>query len=137
MQHINNMYQGAQNYWKEIPQNTFRQMVASFTAGFVISTVMASNAKDGLFTGAVSASAALIHGLVTPLFKEFCGQGFLTFEQEVCRSSISIIGAAYLAKAFGNPIIIKILPACAVIHTFLIYMEPFRRDLNKTNLFIL
>ena len=133
MQFVNSAYQSAQDYCKEIPSNTVTQMAYAIGAGFVIETIFTGSPQKGVIAAALSALATAIHGLVSPLFRKVIGHQQLSWGEEMCRTFFAIIGAGCIASAYGNNSILRDLFVLAVIHGFVSYIDPARRDLNRTD----
>lgn len=100
---LNSVRNFGSSYLDNIPSNTPRQVVISFTAMFVVGTIATANPMGGLVAGGMSAIAALLHAAVTPLFKSFLGNRRLNFGGEFVRGGVAIIGAGTIGILIGNP----------------------------------
>jgi NhaP-type Na+/H+ or K+/H+ antiporter len=140
MQYFNTIYQDAQNYWASIPENTSKAMATSFIIGGIIQTIVTGQPSQGAIVGTVSALAAAIHGLVTPLFREFFNrkqeQNF-HWTEEMFRTATAIIGAGCVANACGFPYILKKLGAFAIVYGIWNELVPPRNKANSANPFII
>src|SRR5947208_935997 len=119
MQYVNTMYQGAKDYYEEIPTNTPIAMAYAFGAAFVLETIFEGDPVKGIAAGAISAIASAIHGLVTPLFKLLTGgRTQLTHGEEMCRTFVGIIGAACMeTAATGRKSIFNKLIFLSILHS--------------------
>jgi hypothetical protein len=136
MHYVTSMYHAAQGYYNQIPQNTFQAMAQSFTVGFVAQTLLRNDPKIGLTAGIVSATAAAIYALITPLFIRICGHNPLTWNEEMCRGSIAIIATGCIAAAFGNRGVIQHLFFFSIMHGLFAYLDETRRDLSSAHIMI-
>lgn len=138
MQQISNIYQGAQDYWKEIPTNTGKQMMIAFGVAMIFETILSNgNLTQGALAGSVSALATAIHGCVSPLFKQILGNRPLSWGEEMCRTFTAIIGAGAVAAAFGNSSILQRLTGLAIGWGIINFAFPQRRDINAADWMIL
>lgn len=104
-------------YFSNIPKNTALAAAKAFAVAFVIETVVSGNPVVGLVTAGYSATASIIHGLVTPLFKLVIGQDrLLTWHEEMLRGCISYIATGSIALALGNPAVLNVLFISAVFY---------------------
>jgi hypothetical protein len=134
MQFINNMYQGAQNYYQQIPADAAANMVYGFGVGFIIETIFTSSPSKGVTAGALSGVATAIYALVTPLFRQLTnGRMHLSWGEEMCRTFTAIIGAGCVAAAFGNKSILQNSFMLSIIFGLVIYLVPERGNLNHTH----
>lgn len=133
MQFLNNMYQGAQDYWKQIPQNTSRQMAYSFATAFVLRSVMRNDPRSGIIAGVLSATACAIYGLVTPLFQKVCQHNPLSWSEEMCRTFTAIIPSGYIAAALGDRSIIDSLFVLSIIYGLITYIQPERCNIKSAH----
>lgn len=127
------------SYLKAIPKNTAIAAITAFTVGFVIETVFSGNPVVGLATGAYSAIATVIHGLVTPLFKQAIGQDrLLTWSEEMLRGCISFIATGCIALAMGTPAVLNVLTVSAVFYGLKIIIRGDSwRSLNNANYLVM
>jgi hypothetical protein len=137
MQFVNNLYQGAQDYWKEVPANTGRQMIYNAGFGFIVETIFTGSPAKGVASAAVTALATAIYALVTPAFKELFNSTHLNWGGEMCRTFTAIIGAGCVSAAFGNRAILDKIGFLAIIWGIITYANPLRGDLNSTQFLVL
>lgn len=133
MQVFNNVYQGAQDYYNEIPSNTFQQMAIATAWGFVLETIVSGKPSQGLVSGGMSALATAIYALITPVFKRLGAPPQLSFATEMCRRMFSVISAGCVMKAFGNDSVLQRLVALTIIEGLLVALSPSQSDLNATH----
>jgi hypothetical protein len=136
MQYFNNVYQGVQGYWASIPENTSETIVASFITVGIIGTILTGQTSNGAIFGAVSALATAIHGLVTPLFRRiFDREKEFNWAQEATRTFTAIIGAGYIARVCGFPLIPTNLNAFTrtLTHGIVNVLFPERYGANRVN----
>jgi hypothetical protein len=125
-------------YYENLPEKIPQALMGSFATAFVVRSVIRSDPKLGLIAGAVSMSATLIHALVTPLFKNANGNfDSLTWNQEMARGSMAIIGAGYVSKALGHSNPFEYLFIDVALHAFRIHMESIHLDLRNSNVIVL
>lgn len=130
---FNDIAQGVKNYYHHIPSNTGKQMIIAAGAGFIMETIITGNVTQGLIVAGLSALATAIYGLVTPIFKWLNGGSKLSWPEEMCRTFTAIIGAACVARAFGNHSIFQKLPSIALVYGIAIALVPSMRCLHSTN----
>ena len=133
MQVFSNVYQGAQDYYNEIPSNTLHQMAIATAWGFVLETIVSGKPSQGLVSGGLSALATAIYAAITPIFKRLGCAPQLNFGEEMCRRMISIIAAGGLARAFGNDSILQKLVALTIIEGVFILLVPEQCALDATH----
>lgn len=138
MQYLADARQIASEYWRDIPKNTGKQMLYSFVFSSVARTLVSNDIRAGIFTGAVAALATAIHALVTPLFLKVISRGLrMTWEEEMCRTSIALLGAGYLASAFGDMTVLNNLFGLAMLYGLWNYIDANRRDLDRASWFVI
>lgn len=134
MQFINNMYQNAQDYYKEIPANTGKQMIYNAGFGFIVETVFTGSPARGAASAAVTALATAIYALVTPTFKYLSSTTYLDWGGEMCRTMTAIIATGCITAATtGNRVILDKIGTLAIIWGFLTLLDSDRGNLNMTN----
>ena len=134
MQLVSNMYQGAQDYCQHIPKNTGKQMLIAAGVGFIVRTINSGNPVEGVVLGACSALATLIHGCISPLFRQMVSpRQQLNWGEEMCRSMIGVIAVGCLTAAFGNRTLLNSLMIDALFIGILNYMQPARCNVNSTD----
>lgn len=122
----------ARDYWKDIPKNTGKQMIYSFAFSGAIRFLVSGNVYAGLSSGSAAALATAVHGLVTPVFvKVFAYKARLTWEEEMCRTTIALIGSGYLASAFGDTTVLTNHFGLTILYGLWNHIEPNRRDLDS------
>ncbi len=132
-QYVDKAYQGAQNYWEQLPQDVGKQMLYSFALAGVIVTIVKNNPSDGIRNGILSAVATAIHALVTPIFKKVIGERRnLSFNEEFCRTFIALVTTGYISLAFGYPEIIQGLFVLSIFNLILIDRNPGRHNINQS-----
>lgn len=112
---LNNVYQGAQNYYQEIPSNSLRELAVASAQAFCMETILSGKPLQGLVSGGLSVLATSIYALITPIFKRLGYPPVLDETQEMCRRMISIISAGCMAQAFGNNSILNKLVVLSII----------------------
>ncbi len=130
MQLVSNLYQGAQNYWKEVPQSTSEQMGKAFGITFIFRTFIKNDVKLGLMGGILSLTATAIYGLVTPLFKRYTGATQLSWEGEMCRTMTALISTGCIAQALGDRSIFQNLARTGIIYAVYNF-DASRQSLNN------
>jgi hypothetical protein len=137
MQFVTNLYQSAQDYWKEIPANAGKQMIYNAGFGFIVETIFTGNPAKGVASAAVTALATAIYALVTPAFKNLLNTTQLEWGGEMCRTFTAIIGAGCVASAFGNNAILDKIGLLALIWGIITFANPTRGNLNQTHFLVL
>jgi len=138
VQVINNMNQTVQDYCRDVPQNTGRQMIYAFGVGTILRTILRNNLRLGLIAGVLSAIATAIHGWVTPLFQRIIAHRHqLTWGEEMCRTCVGIITTAYIAAACGDISLLNQLYIDGLIHGLCHFIDDSRRDVRDTNIILL
>lgn len=132
MQLVSNLYQGAQNYWNDVPQNTSEQAGKAFAITFIFRTFIKNDFKLGLIGGILSLTATAIYGLVTPLFQRYPFAINLQWEREMCRTMTALISTGLIAQVLGDRSIFENLARTAIIYA--VYNQsPQRQNLSDTN----
>ena len=138
MDFFTNVQEAANDYWKDIPADTGKKMLFGFAASSVIRTLISGNISSGIFSGTVAALATGIHAFVTPLFLNiFDHKDRLTWEEEMARTSIAVVGAGYLASAFGDMSILANLLSMSILYGLYNSIDLNRRDLDKSSWFVI
>lgn len=136
MQFLTDMPDIARQYWKDIPNNSTKQILYSFIAAAAFRTVVTADFRAGVYGGAIAASATLIHAMVTPIFLKFLAyKSRLTWEEELCRTMIALLGAGYVGSALGDMSVIRNIFQATILYSLWNHIEPSRRDLDKAAMF--
>ncbi|MBA2367659.1 MAG: hypothetical protein H0V82_01375 [Candidatus Protochlamydia sp.] len=120
-------------YYENLPEQIPQSLLTSFATAFVIRSVTRSDPKLGLIAGAVSMSASLIHALAAPIFKYVVVNDSLTWNQEMARGTMAIIGAGYVEKALvgtANPF--EYLFVDVAIHALRLYTGSINLHLRNS-----
>lgn len=104
---LDSFQQQVSNYYHSIPKNWKEEAVKGFALGFTVSTILTLNPAIGLTAGILSATATLIHALITPFFNKFFADHTMSYSVEMLRGSVAIVSAACLGAAFANALIIE------------------------------
>lgn len=136
---VDNLYNYGTVYYDELPKNTFVNIPISFLAVSLFERMSRGHAI--FMPSFLAATATAIHAFVTPLFKRFYGNRDLRWTEEMCRTSITLIGQVCVATAlsvntaFSGITIIETLFIKIVIMG-LINIYSGRRDIHEAQFFV-
>lgn len=137
MQQILSYLPSAKDYWKDIPKDVGKKMLIGFIGSSAIRTLISRDIVSGIFVGVLAATAAAIHALITPFFSKISHNQRLSWEQEMCRSSISVILAGTIGSIFGEMSVLTNLLGLGVLYGLYNHLDKTRRDLAKASWFII
>lgn len=126
--------QRAVDYWHMVPKCR-KELMISFAVAGLIRLATTQDLSLACMTGALAASATAIHALAAPLFRNVLQKIRLSWEEEMCRTIVILIGVGSVASAYGDMSVLNNLFGLTILYGLWNYLEPTRRDTDRASAF--
>ncbi|MBX9587527.1 MAG: hypothetical protein K2X50_09760 [Gammaproteobacteria bacterium] len=91
------------NYYNALPQESCKKVVTSFGIVFVLKSVLEGNPNASFYCAVLTATAATIYTLITPIMREIVNnRPQFSVTEEMHRAGFAYVATSMLATAFTD-----------------------------------